>query len=178
LSTLWHGRFADGPADELLAFTVSLPFDRRLAGDDIAGSRAHVRGLGRVGLLEEGDVKAVLDALDVVEAELRDGSFTFAAGDEDIHTAVERRVTELAGDAGARLHTGRSRNDQVATDLRLFAKRELKAGGPPGARPPGRARRPGRGRRRRLSPGLHPPPEGPARAVGPSPAGACLGPHP
>jgi argininosuccinate lyase len=125
MSTLWHGRFAGGPSEDLLAFTVSLPFDRRLAGDDIAGSRAHVRGLGRAGILDDTEVKAVLDALDQVAGELRDGTFSFAPGDEDIHTAVERRVTELAGDAGAKLHTGRSRNDQVATDLRLFCRREL-----------------------------------------------------
>jgi argininosuccinate lyase len=125
MATLWHGRFGSGPADELLAFTVSLPFDRRLAPDDLAGSRVHVRMLGHVGLLDEGEVGLVLDALDTAERELADGSFTFAAGDEDIHTAVERRVTELAGAAGAKLHTGRSRNDQVATDLRLYAKRAL-----------------------------------------------------
>jgi argininosuccinate lyase len=127
MATLWHGRFGSGPADELLAFTVSLPFDQRLAHDDIAGSRVHVRMLGHVGLLDRDEVGRVLDALDVVENELADGSFAFAPGDEDIHTAVERRVTELAGAAGAKLHTGRSRNDQVATDLRLFAKRELTA---------------------------------------------------
>ena len=125
MATLWHGRFGSGPADELLAYTASLPFDRRLARDDIAGSRAHVRMLGKVGLLDDDEVRAVIDALDVVERELTDGSFVFAVGDEDIHTAVERRVTELAGAAGAKLHTGRSRNDQVATDLRLYAKREL-----------------------------------------------------
>jgi argininosuccinate lyase len=125
MATLWHGRFGSGPSDELLAYTASLPFDRRLARDDIAGSRAHVRMLGKVGLLDDDEVRAVIDALDVVERELTDGSFVFAVGDEDIHTAVERRVTELAGAAGAKLHTGRSRNDQVATDLRLYAKREL-----------------------------------------------------
>jgi argininosuccinate lyase len=125
MSTLWHGRFADGPADALLAYTVSLPFDQRLAPDDIVGSRAHVRGLARVGLLTDAEATAVLEALDAVEAELAGGSFAFAATDEDIHTAVERRVTELAGAAGAKLHTGRSRNDQVATDLRLYAKRAL-----------------------------------------------------
>jgi argininosuccinate lyase len=125
--TLWHGRFDGGPAEELLAYTVSLPFDRRLAPDDLAGSRAHVRGLGRAGILDADEVDTVLDALDRVEAELAGGSFEFAPEDEDIHTAVERRVTELAGSAGARLHTGRSRNDQVATDLRLFTRRELAA---------------------------------------------------
>jgi argininosuccinate lyase len=125
MSTLWHGRFEGGPAEELLAFTVSLPFDRRLAADDLTGSRAHVRGLVRAGILDDAEAGAVLAALDRVEAELADGSFAFVPSDEDIHTAVERRVTELAGPAGGKLHTGRSRNDQVATDLRLFAKREL-----------------------------------------------------
>ena len=125
MSTLWHGRFEGGPADELMAFTVSLPFDSRLAADDLAGSRAHVRGLARAGIVTDSECASVLAALDTVEAELRDESFEFVPSDEDIHTAVERRVTELAGPAGAKLHTGRSRNDQVATDLRLFTKREL-----------------------------------------------------
>jgi argininosuccinate lyase len=124
--TLWHGRFASGPADELMAYTASLPFDRHLWRDDLAGSRAHVRGLARAGLLDEGERDAVLGALDAVEAELAAGTFEFAPSDEDVHTAVERRVTELAGPAGAKLHTGRSRNDQVATDLRLWTKRELR----------------------------------------------------
>ena len=122
--TLWHGRFADGPADELLAFTQSLSFDRRLAPDDLAGSRAHVAGLARAGLLDDDEAAVVLTALDRVGTELADGTFEFAPSDEDIHTAIERRVTELAGPAGARLHTGRSRNDQVATALRLFLRRE------------------------------------------------------
>jgi argininosuccinate lyase len=117
---LWHGRLGDTPADELLAFTESLSVDRRLAAEDLAGSRAHVRMLGRVGLVTPDEVDAVLAALATVEAELSDGSFTFAPTDEDIHTAVERRATELAGAAGAKLHTGRSRNDQVAADLRLY----------------------------------------------------------
>ncbi len=121
---LWHGRFAAGPRHELLAFTRSLDVDRRLADDDIAGSRAHVRMLGAQGLLTAAEVTAVQRALDAVVRELADGSFVFAPTDEDIHTAVERRVTELAGDAGAKLHTGRSRNDQVATDLRLWLRRE------------------------------------------------------
>ncbi len=125
--TLWQGRFAGRPQEALLAFTASLPFDRRLAADDLAGSRAHVRGLGRAGLLDDDEVAAVVAALDAVEIELAEGSFTFAPDDEDVHTAVERRVTELAGPAGAKLHTGRSRNDQVATDLRLWCKRELAA---------------------------------------------------
>jgi len=125
MSTLWHGRFAGGPADELMAFTVSLPFDQRLAFDDLTASRAHVRGLQRAGVLTPDETAVVVEALDAVERELRDGTFEFVASDEDIHTAIERRVTALAGDAGAKLHTGRSRNDQVATAFRLFCKREL-----------------------------------------------------
>jgi argininosuccinate lyase len=123
--TLWAGRFGEGPSDELLAFTVSLPFDRRLAADDLAGSRAHVRGLGRARVLTEEEVGILVAALDHVGEELADGVFKFADGDEDVHTAIERRVTEIAGPVGAKLHTGRSRNDQVATALRLFARREL-----------------------------------------------------
>jgi argininosuccinate lyase len=123
--TLWHGRFADGPAEALMAYTVSLPFDRRLWRDDVEGSRAHVRGLARVGLVSEIERDRILDALDDVAAELAGDRFVFVGSDEDIHTAVERRVTELAGPAGGKLHTARSRNDQVATDLRLWTKREL-----------------------------------------------------
>src|SRR3954469_20528330 len=130
-----------------MAYTVSLPYDRRLAGDDIAGSRAHVRGLGPAGIISAGEAEALLPTLgrggmisaedeeillhtlDQVAAELEKGEFVFEAADEDVHTAVERRITEIAGDVGAKLHTGRSRNDQVATDLRLYAKRELLAVG-------------------------------------------------
>ncbi|CAN5543085.1 argininosuccinate lyase [soil metagenome] len=126
-NTLWHGRFDGGPAVALMAYTVSLPFDQRLWPDDIAGSHAHVRGLLRAGLLTPDEADAVSGALDVAASELGDGTFAFVEGDEDIHTAVERRVTELAGAAGAKLHTARSRNDQVATDLRLWCKRELVA---------------------------------------------------
>ncbi len=125
--TLWHGRFAGGPAEALMAYTVSLPFDRRMWPDDIEGSRAHVRGLARVGILSEIECDTLLDALDRVAEELRSERFEFLDSDEDIHTAVERRVTELAGPAGGKLHTARSRNDQVATDLRLWCRRELLA---------------------------------------------------
>jgi argininosuccinate lyase len=121
---LWHGRFGAEPADELLAFTSSLAFDLRLAADDITGSRAHVAMLAKVGLLSDDEANAVTTALDTVDKELTDGTFAFASTDEDIHTAIERRVTELAGSAGAKLHTGRSRNDQVALDLRLYLRRE------------------------------------------------------
>ena len=123
--TLWEGRITTGMADAVAAFTVSLPFDRALAADDLAGSRAHVKGLGKAGILSDSEVIELIDALDMVEEEFESGRFVFEPGDEDIHTAVERRVTELAGDIGAKLHTGRSRNDQVATDLRLWCRRSL-----------------------------------------------------
>lgn len=125
--TLWHGRFEGGPAAELMAYTASIPFDRQMWADDIAGSRAHATMLGAVGLLTEAERDAVLAALDTTAAEMAADAFVFLESDEDIHTAVERRVTELAGPAGAKLHTGRSRNDQSATDLRLWCKRELHA---------------------------------------------------
>ncbi len=124
--TLWHGRFEGGPAAELMAYTESLSFDRRLWRDDIAGSRAHVRGLARVGILTAAERDDVLAALDRVATEMERGTFAFVGSDEDVHTAVERRVTELAGPAGAKLHTGRSRNDQSATDVRLWCKREVR----------------------------------------------------
>ena len=94
---LWAGRFGEGPADELLAFTVSLPYDRRLAVDDLAGSRAHVHMLERVGLLDEQERQVIAAALTRVEEELASGQFAFAPTDEDIHTAIERRVSRRSG---------------------------------------------------------------------------------
>ena len=120
-STLWHGRFAGSPSEALQALNDSLPFDQRMFREDIAGSRAHVRMLCDVGLFAEAERDGVLAALDTVEHEIESGSFDFQVNDEDIHTAVERRVTEL-DPAGAKMHTGRSRNDQVATDLRLWTR--------------------------------------------------------
>ena len=122
---LWHGRFDTGPAAELVAFTQSLSYDQRLIFDDLRCSKAHVRGLQRGGLLTEEELGQVLGALDAVEMEFRMGQLAFVESDEDIHTAIERRVTEIAGSAGAKLHTGRSRNDQVATAFRSYVKREL-----------------------------------------------------
>jgi argininosuccinate lyase len=124
--TLWKGRISTGMAESVATFTVSLDFDKVLAPDDLVGSRAHVKGLGKVGILADSEVTQLLDTLDLIEEEFETGSFVFREGDEDIHTAIERRVTELAGDAvGAKLHTGRSRNDQIATDLRLWSRRSL-----------------------------------------------------
>jgi argininosuccinate lyase len=122
---LWHGRFSEAPADSLMAYTASIGFDVRLWRDDVAGSVAHAQMLGASGVLSLADSDAIVAALRQVESEFASGTFKLVESDEDIHTAIERRVTEIAGPAGAKLHTGRSRNDQVATALRLFVKREL-----------------------------------------------------
>jgi argininosuccinate lyase len=124
---LWHGRFSSGPAEELLAFTESLSFDKRLWKDDIAGSLAHVKGLGHAGILPLSEVAQIESALQQVASEFANGTFEFVAGEEDIHTSIERRVTQIAGPVGGKVHTGRSRNDQCVTALRLWTKRELAA---------------------------------------------------
>ncbi|MEN9746283.1 MAG: argininosuccinate lyase [Actinomycetota bacterium] len=124
---LWHGRFSSGPAEELLAFTESLSFDKRLWKDDIAGSLAHVKGLGHAGILPLSEVAQIESALQQVASEFANRTFEFVAGEEDIHTSIERRVTQIAGPVGGKVHTGRSRNDQCVTALRLWTKRELAA---------------------------------------------------
>jgi argininosuccinate lyase len=119
---LWAGGFAGPPDPAMWAYTSSLAVDRRLWRQDVAGSRAHVRALVAAGVLDEGEGKLLLDGLAEVARELGAGTFAWSAADEDVHTAVERRLTELVGPAGGKLHTGRSRNDQVATDLHLWLK--------------------------------------------------------
>ena len=122
---LWHGRFETSPAEALMKFTESLSFDQKLWRDDITGSIAHVKGLAHAQIIDKVETDKIISALETVAQELNTGKFEFVASDEDIHTAIERRVTQIAGDTGAKLHTGRSRNDQVATALRLWCKREL-----------------------------------------------------
>jgi argininosuccinate lyase len=118
--TLWSGRFSSGMADGLWDLSESYSFDYVLYPFDIQGSKAHVTGLVRAGLLSAEEGSTLIGALDEVLAEFDDRRFERAASDEDVHMAIERRVTELAGDVGAKLHTARSRNDQVATTFRLF----------------------------------------------------------
>jgi argininosuccinate lyase len=125
-AALWHGRFESAPADELMAYTESLSFDKRLWADDLFGSKAHVTMLVSVGLMSKSDGEKVFSALDAVAQEFATNSFVYEASDEDIHTAIERRVTQIAGEPGGRIHTGRSRNDQVATAIRLWCKREVR----------------------------------------------------
>jgi argininosuccinate lyase len=119
---LWHGRFRGGPSEDLLAFTVSVGYDRTLWRQDLEGTRAHVTMLARQGLLSAEDCEAVMSALAQVRDEMESGLFAFEPGDEDVHSAIERRTTAIAGPAGSRMHTARSRNDQVATALRLWCK--------------------------------------------------------
>ena len=121
---LWGGRF-DKATDSLLhRFNASISFDVRLYDQDITGSIAWARGLVRVGVLTKVEMDEIVSGLEMVRSELAEGSFAFHPGDEDIHTAVERRLTELVGPVGGKLHTGRSRNDQVATDMRLYLLQE------------------------------------------------------
>ena len=118
----WEGRLPGGTEPLLEQFTSSLPGDLRLARYDVAGSQAHAAALARAGLLDNKALRAIERGLAKVGRELSQGNFAIRPGDEDIHMAVERRLTELAGEPGQRLHTGRSRNDQVALDLRLWCR--------------------------------------------------------
>jgi len=115
-------RFSEPQDPAFRRLNASIGFDRRLAPFDIAQSRAHVGMLAAVGVIPAADRDALLTALDEVGRELDEGRFALAADDEDVHMAIERRVTELAGGAGGRLHTARSRNDQVATDMAMFVR--------------------------------------------------------
>jgi argininosuccinate lyase len=117
---LWSAGFAGATGEALSKISVSHPFDRRLAAQDIAGTRAHARGLSRAGLLTVGALARVQKGLKTIEREIAEGRFRFEDADEDIHLNIERRLIELAGEAGRRVHAGRSRNDQVALDLRLW----------------------------------------------------------
>ena len=124
---LWSGRFREAVDPAVEKFTASLAFDKRLALYDVQGSLAHARMLGARGILSKGDVAAIERGLARVRREIESGQFRWALEDEDVHFAIERRLTALIGDAGKRLHTGRSRNDQVATDVRLWLRAEIDA---------------------------------------------------
>ncbi|MGC9360355.1 MAG: argininosuccinate lyase [Anaerolineae bacterium] len=120
MTRLWGGRFT-GPTDDLMwRFNSSLRVDRRLAREDVRGSIAYARALGRAGVLVDNEVASIVRGLERIMGELDDGTFAYADTDEDIHTAIERRLGELIGEGAGKLHTGRSRNDQVATDVRLY----------------------------------------------------------
>jgi argininosuccinate lyase len=120
---LWSSRFSSGPSDALAALSVSIHFDWRLAGYDIAGSRAHARALHRAGLLTDAELADMLKGLGQLLADVESGVFTPTVADEDCHTALERGLIERVGpDLGGRLRAGRSRNDQIATLLRMYLR--------------------------------------------------------
>jgi argininosuccinate lyase len=122
---LIRGRFSRARLPEVEAFTASLPFDRRLYRHDIMGSIAHARMLARVGLIKVSEARAIERGLRRIEGDIDAGRFRFDIADEDIHLAIERRLIAIIGDAGRKLHTARSRNDQVALDLRLYLRDEI-----------------------------------------------------
>jgi argininosuccinate lyase len=119
---LWGGRFTGGPADALARLSLSVQFDWRLARYDLLASRAHARVLNRAGLLTDDELRAMLGALDDLDLACAAGSFRPTVADEDVHTALERGLLERLGALGGKLRAGRSRNDQVATDLRLYLR--------------------------------------------------------
>ncbi len=123
---LWGGRFT-APTDELVEeFTASINFDKRLYAEDIAGSMAHARMLGRQNIIPAADVEPIINGLQKIKAEIERGEFNFSVANEDIHMNIESRLSEIIGpEIAGRLHTGRSRNDQVALDLRLYLRAQL-----------------------------------------------------
>ena len=123
----WGGRFSE-PTDAFVeAFTASVDFDRRLYAHDIAGSIAHARMLAKVGVLTEAEANRIVEGLEAIREEIESGRFEWSVALEDVHMNIEARLTERIGDVGKKLHTGRSRNDQVATDMRLWLRDEIDA---------------------------------------------------
>ncbi len=126
-NTMWGGRFASGPDAIMTAINASIGFDQRLYAQDIAGSRAHAAMLAAQGILTSSDAAAIGEGLLTVLSEIEAGKFTFRTELEDIHLNIESRLTEIVGEPGKRLHTARSRNDQVATDFRLWVRDQCDA---------------------------------------------------
>jgi len=126
-NTMWGGRFASGPDAIMTAINASIGFDQRLYAQDIAGSRAHAAMLAATGIITDSDAKAIREGLLTVLLEIESGKFTFRTDLEDIHLNIESRLTEIVGDAGKRVHTARSRNDQVAVDFRLWVRDQCDA---------------------------------------------------
>ncbi|MCC6204828.1 MAG: argininosuccinate lyase, partial [Hyphomicrobiales bacterium] len=122
---MWGGRFASGPAAIMEAINASIGFDRKLYAQDIRGSLAHAEMLAETGIISKADQEKITHGLNTILKEIESGAFTFSTKLEDIHMNVEARLAELIGPAAGRLHTARSRNDQVAVDFRLWVKDEL-----------------------------------------------------
>ena len=123
-TALWGGRFQEDTDAFVQHFTASVTFDQRLYSYDIVGSKAHAKTLARAGVLTEAESQQIIHALEKIGEEIESGHFSWQVALEDVHMHIEKRLTELVGDLGKKLHTGRSRNDQVATDIRLFLRAE------------------------------------------------------
>ena len=121
----WSGRFGEPVSPLVKRYTASVDFDCRLAAVDIAGSLAHARMLTAAGVLAPADLAAIERGMEIIRGEVERGEFPWSSDLEDVHFNIEKRLTALVGDAGKRLHTGRSRNDQVATDLRLWLREAI-----------------------------------------------------
>ena len=121
--SLWGGRFSEPSDEDLRLLNDSIEFDHVLYAEDIEGSMAYARALAQAGVLRADEAEAIIEGLRQVRREFASDRFELVEGDEDIHTAVERRLIEIVGDVGGKLHTGRSRNDQVATDFRMWTMR-------------------------------------------------------
>lgn len=124
---LWGGRFSEATDAFVQEFTASVQFDQRMASEDIRGSRAHARMLGVQGVLTADEVAQIDQGLQTILAEIQAGQFAWSIAREDVHMNIEARLTDLIGDVGKKLHTGRSRNDQVATDIRLWLRGQIDA---------------------------------------------------
>ena len=151
ISRIWGGRFAAGPSAVMEAINVSIDFDVRLIEQDIAASKAHAAMLARQAIISQADAEAILAGLDRVLEEARGGRLPLRRALEDVHMNVESRLAELIGEPAGRLHTARSRNDQVATDFRLWVRDAIDALDAAHPGPAGGADRAGRGACRRRS---------------------------
>jgi argininosuccinate lyase len=124
-NTMWGGRFAASPSEVMEEINASIDFDKRLWRHDIVASKAHVAMLGATGIIQPKEADEILGGLDTIAAEIEAGTFPFSRSLEDIHLNIENRLQELVGPVAGKLHTARSRNDQVATDFRLYVRDEI-----------------------------------------------------
>ncbi|MDY3983172.1 MAG: argininosuccinate lyase [Veillonellaceae bacterium] len=125
MAKLWGGRFTKGTDKAVEDFTSSIAFDSRMYKEDIAGSKAHATMLAKQGIISDIDAKAIIKGLDAIEKQIDAGTFDFSVALEDIHMNIEKRLTDAIGEAGGRLHTGRSRNDQCAVDLHMYVRKSV-----------------------------------------------------
>ena len=124
-SSIWGGRFKTGPSDLMQKINTSISFDKALYSEDIKGSKAHAEMLKQQNIITHEDFTAIHDGLDKIQSEIASGAFSFKTELEDIHMNIETRLAELVGEPAKRLHTARSRNDQVATDIRLYLRNQI-----------------------------------------------------